>query len=666
MRRFLRRLAIVLALILFCVATYYIYDTFRERTYTEKIAAIIHSQDRREQTAHLKEYLDDEDPEVRARAALAVGRIGAPGSGELLFEMVISESMDVASSAAFALGLTGEKQYAVKLLDLAFDYPSRVGASMVAAAGRLADSSMAEAIDLLADFLSHPSPEVRQAACMALFRAGAKNKAEELINFIRGEPDEEVQVAALYSLARLSVKEAIDVYIKFFADADYYVRSLAVQGIGLSDGKQAIHYLSIALNDGNPRVVAEAIKELAKKNSPEAKSKLVHRLHKEDNEKLLIELLVALRRQRNAEAVEPVKTILSFDPSVNIVAAAVKYLATIQNDRAVGLLDSITLLDNPHIKAAAAEAYGIINTKNIIPRLAVLFSDRNIVVRATAFENLMNIDTLNADFYLRKALDDSNSILPVMAIEEIRKRELSSYLPRLSKMMYPTTSTPVDIRRALVESVTPFISDGGRDSNAVRMLINGILDPAYIVRREAADRYKKLLGEDRFNMVPPAATIFNKREIEKAVEKYKTYPYALIVTNKGDIELDLFNDVAPLTVMNFIKLAEDGFYDGLVFHRVVSNFVVQGGDPQGAGWGGPPYFIRCEYSNLPYKRGTLGIATSGKDTGGSQFFITLSPQPHLEARYTVFGEVFTGMDVVDQIVPGDTIKEIIIKNGKHL
>ena len=94
------------------------------------------------------------------------------------------------------------------------------------------------------------------------------------------------------------------------------------------------------------------------------------------------------------------------------------------------------------------------------------------------------------------------------------------------------------------------------------------------------------------------------------------------------------------------------------------NFVIQGGDPRGDGWGGPDYYIRCEYSTERYLRGTVGIATSGKDTGGSQFFITLSPQPHLDSRYTVFGQVKKGMDAADAIVIGDVITKVIVQERK--
>jgi cyclophilin family peptidyl-prolyl cis-trans isomerase len=199
----------------------------------------------------------------------------------------------------------------------------------------------------------------------------------------------------------------------------------------------------------------------------------------------------------------------------------------------------------------------------------------------------------------------------------------------------------------------------------MEILIAGILDSDYIVRRTAAEVYQGELGEDYFGRVPPAATRISKSKIIGAVERYSYNPLAIISTNRGDIELELYFHVAPLTTLNFIGLAEDGYYDGVLFHRVIPNFVVQGGDPQGTGWGGPGYSIRCEYSSEPYRRGAVGMATSGKDTGGSQFFITHSPQPHLDGRYTVFGQVLVGMEVVDQIVKGDTIRQVVIEEGPY-
>ena len=148
--------------------------------------------------------------------------------------------------------------------------------------------------------------------------------------------------------------------------------------------------------------------------------------------------------------------------------------------------------------------------------------------------------------------------------------------------------------------------------------------------------------------------------------------YARMKTSKGEIIIKLDYEGAPLTVCNFVGLATGKldatkgkpFYDGLTFHRVVDDFVIQGGDPRGDGSGGPGWTLRSELSRAPFERGTVGIADSGRDTGGSQFFVTHSPQPHLEARYTVFARVVAGMEVVDRLQPWDEILRVRVWDGK--
>ncbi|RJX26735.1 MAG: peptidylprolyl isomerase [Dethiobacter sp.] len=138
---------------------------------------------------------------------------------------------------------------------------------------------------------------------------------------------------------------------------------------------------------------------------------------------------------------------------------------------------------------------------------------------------------------------------------------------------------------------------------------------------------------------------------------------AIIETEKGTIVAELFAKDAPGTVANFEKLIKEGFYDGLTFHRVIPNFVIQGGCPQGTGTGGPGYSIKCEVDNNPNKhlRGSLSMAHRGRDTGGSQFFICHSPQPHLDGRHTVFGRVMEGIDVVDKIRQGEKMLKLKIE-----
>jgi peptidyl-prolyl cis-trans isomerase B (cyclophilin B) len=133
-------------------------------------------------------------------------------------------------------------------------------------------------------------------------------------------------------------------------------------------------------------------------------------------------------------------------------------------------------------------------------------------------------------------------------------------------------------------------------------------------------------------------------------------------TNRGVIQLDLYAEHAPKTVNNFVFLAREGFYDGVSFHRVIPDFVIQGGDPTGTGRGGPGYRFEDEVKGNPlqHERGAISMANAGPNTNGSQFFITHSPQPHLNGKHTVFGKVMGGLDVVDSIQPGDKMLRVTI------
>ena len=135
---------------------------------------------------------------------------------------------------------------------------------------------------------------------------------------------------------------------------------------------------------------------------------------------------------------------------------------------------------------------------------------------------------------------------------------------------------------------------------------------------------------------------------------------AIIETDKGTINIQFFDADAPNTVKNFVELSQKGFYDGLIFHRVIPNFMVQGGCPQGSGTGGPGYKIDCELNNNKHEAGTLSMAHAGRNTGGSQFFICHSPQGHLDGVHTVFGKT-PDMTVVNAIKKGDKIISIKIQ-----
>jgi len=151
---------------------------------------------------------------------------------------------------------------------------------------------------------------------------------------------------------------------------------------------------------------------------------------------------------------------------------------------------------------------------------------------------------------------------------------------------------------------------------------------------------------------------------DKAKEKL---PQVLLKTNKGDILLELYEDEAPNTVANFISLVEKGFYDGTKFHRVIAGFMAQGGDPKGTGTGGPGYRIKCECVRKDHRkhdRGVIAMAHAGKDTGGSQFYITFDKTSHLDGKHTVFGHVIKGMDVVDKLKQGDVVEKATVEEKR--
>jgi peptidyl-prolyl cis-trans isomerase B (cyclophilin B) len=146
------------------------------------------------------------------------------------------------------------------------------------------------------------------------------------------------------------------------------------------------------------------------------------------------------------------------------------------------------------------------------------------------------------------------------------------------------------------------------------------------------------------------------------IDVSKTYRVTM-ETTRGTIELDLYPQHAPLTVNNFVFLVREGFYDGLTFHRVIKDFVIQGGDTTGRGSGGPGYRFRDEVIGNPltHEAGVISMANAGPNTNGSQFFITHTPQPHLNGRHTVFGRVVNGMDVVYAIQQGDRMTKVTVQ-----
>jgi len=184
----------------------------------------------------------------------------------------------------------------------------------------------------------------------------------------------------------------------------------------------------------------------------------------------------------------------------------------------------------------------------------------------------------------------------------------------------------------------------------------------YLVRRLAADTLPD--ARDAWGSATPIATGRTPADYRDVARRWLapalvgTNPHVFLETDRGTLDIELLPSEAPMTVAAFLALVERRFFDGTRWHRVVPNFVVQDGDPRGDGWGGPGFVLRDEINPVRYETGTVGIALSGPDTGGSQYFITHSAQPHLDGTYTIFGRVIGGSGILDGIGQGDRIRSI--------
>jgi cyclophilin family peptidyl-prolyl cis-trans isomerase len=285
-------------------------------------------------------------------------------------------------------------------------------------------------------------------------------------------------------------------------------------------------------------------------------------------------------------------------------------------------------------------AYAQFKSDNLAEVLRAQMKAKDAIVRATAVELLAGLppeQTRFGDFEdsFRIALEDEKLDDALLAtIEAIGKQK--------------------------IERAADFLKD--------RLYYLAKLNPKYgsskyLARRRIIALLKEKGTGDFSDQLGKTDSIFAQNDYVRAVTR-KT-PSAILKTEKGTFTIEFFPKEAPLTVDNFIKLANAKYFDGLTIHRVVPNFVMQDGDPRGDGNGGPGWQIRDEINMLPYERGAVGMALSGKDTGGSQWFVTHAPQPHLDGGYTVFGQVNeTGMKVVDSLTRGDKILSVKIVEGK--
>jgi cyclophilin family peptidyl-prolyl cis-trans isomerase len=247
------------------------------------------------------------------------------------------------------------------------------------------------------------------------------------------------------------------------------------------------------------------------------------------------------------------------------------------------------------------------------------------------------------------ALGDS-AVFSLLKQEGVDDRAMEELMLAYGKLSAPND---VEAMHAILETLGKV-----GDDRVIPLLERAILDPDRTVGLSASRAFKRITGNSYEDQVSRSTKPLYVDYDWKTLEAIGTKQRAIIRTSKGNITIQFLKDDAPFTVLSFYKLIRKKYFDELNFHRAVPNFVVQGGDPRGDGWGGPNYAIRSEFSLVNFGRGFVGVASAGKDTEGCQFFITHSPQPHLDGRYTIFAKVVDGFSVVDKIQMGDGILSI--------
>ncbi|HWW75403.1 MAG TPA: peptidylprolyl isomerase, partial [Pyrinomonadaceae bacterium] len=674
--------------------------------------------ERRWEDSDLGKLLTDASPAVRARAALAAGRIGDEGAVAPLGNLLSADTDEsVRAMAAFALGEVEAETGAPALLEaLRLSKSGEVRARAVEALGKIAAAlpearadlkkRIGEAIvsTLAAESVKSPKQQNRALVLLgltAVLRARPEGGAHTAALFLNST-DARAREDAANTLARLRAKESLErLRAMLSSDSSPVARANAARALGVAEDAASFDALAArASTDTDARVRVSAVRALAQLKNPKAGDVLVRRGAElfasykaarvggdanpsEVNE--LLEVATAVGRVMPNSNDERAVTLLRAMREGGVVAAEVETalarVAPVQymRDRAVAdFVSRAGAVRDPSVtwQKVSATAQGLgemagVTSAQVGNSVVSLQADAQIALRTlvqskgTPPSALPDLLRALAGF---KPLDLAAVARAALKSEDVIARATAA------DILSEQTPDP-DNARALVDALPRALQDATDDAalsilgalskqqgQEVNTAIQSALDTTtdYLVRRRAADILRERAGGGTAaeRRVETVNTRNHREDYERAVARIGKQVRAVVTTDKGSFTIELLPAEAPLTVDNFVQLARRNYFNGVPFHRVVPNFVVQGGDPRGDGNGGPGYQIRCEVNELSYNRGAVGMALSGKDTGGSQWFVTHSPQPHLDGGYTVFGRVVSGMEVVDRIARGDRMRTV--------
>ena len=616
---------------------------------------------------------------VRVQAALAAGRIGDPDAVDLLIPALSDSAVPVQASAAFALGLLKSVRAVDPLLTLVRSVPPAAQGpremEAVTALAKIGGPEGAAAIRTILESAPLGQTAVPPAVSTALleaWRLGARAPIPQLIGFA-DNADETVRAHALYSLGRLRSASAGAQLLRGLNDQSDEVRAIAARSLTatLADssglGRSAVAArLRPLVSDDNTGVRINALRALASFRRDSGIAPGVVSALTDQAVGVVVQAETTLGALGGSAAIEALRRQLA-SPGFGVRRQAILGLAEADSGAGNSAAASVAASSEWRWRSVATEAYAITKNRS---RLDALLADPDGRVVAAALGGLARIvpdnDTALAG-RARTLLTHADPAVRSVAADALARSPSVDDIDRLIAAYARAQNDPFDDARLSAVSALAAIADAGAAPRVrvVQAFVSGVPRPDdYLVRRLAAARLSE--AADAWGTgAGPITTGKTDAEYRDIVRRYllpsamgQPNPQVTIETDRGTLTIELLPVQAPLTVAAFLALVDRRYFDGQTWHRVVPNFVVQAGDPRGDGWGGPGTLLRDEINPLRYTTGSVGMALSGPDTGGSQFFITYSNQPHLDGTYTIFGRLSGDARVLQSLAQGDRIRSI--------
>jgi len=628
--------------------------------------------------------LSDPEGRVRRRAAQAIGRVGlAEGVAPLAALLAGDRDAEVRQMAAFAMGLIGDRT-AVEPLRAALRDPNPLVQGRAAEAiGLIGDAAAAPAIAAMA--LSHvpalntasletdegafpldPAAEAFRLGIYALTRLKAADALVGVALDGAGLPRVRWWPVA-YALSRTEDARTVPALTALLRSRSAASRALAARGLGSRKAAGSVGAL-VPLVQGwraDPAAAVAAVRAIAQTGGGDAAAPIRALAQAGDADpNLRLEAVAALGALRDHEALSLVLDAVT-DPWPAMRAAGLRALKDIDLDTFVIVLSGLDADPHVSVRTAVVSLLPALGPARAVPRLTALMTGQDPAVAAAAIAAMTGMQERPSDVAatLLRLVAGGDVMVRAAAAEALGVLKPPGGEQALAAAY--TAGLADELYQARAAALSALAKYGAAAAGAT---LNAALgDREWPVRRRAADLLREFdATTSATSRIRPAPGRPDEAYAARSLVAPQVSPHVFLDTDKGTVEIELAVLDAPLTCESFLALARRGYFSGMAIHRVVPNFVVQAGDRRGDGEGGPGYTLRDEINMLPYVRGAVGMALDGPDTGGSQFFITHAPQPHLDGKYTVFGRVAAGMEVVDRLQQWDVIRRVRVWDGVEL